>query len=86
MDDDMLMTRLTNMLVEQQALSVIPSPQHRICGDLGVCGGDFQDFMTAVWTEFELGGKRPVSLDVAEQAITLADVASFVRTRAHISH
>jgi len=86
MDEDTLMMRLINLLVDQQALSAIPSPQHRICGDLGVCGGDFQDFMTAVWDEFNLGGERPVSLDVPERAITLENVASLVRGRKRSPH
>lgn len=79
MNENMLMTRLINLLVEQQALSTIPSPQHRICGDLGVCGGDFQEFMEAVWMEFKLPHERPVNLDVAESAITLADIAALIR-------
>lgn len=81
MDENMLMTRLINLLMEQQALSTTPSSQHRICGDLGVCGGDFQDFMEAVWAEFQLPHERPVTLDVAESAITLADIAALIHAR-----
>lgn len=79
MDDYTLIMRLTNLLVEQQALSKVPSPDQRICADLGVCGGDFQNYMSAVWAELGLPSAGQVAFKVSEAAITLADVAALVR-------
>lgn len=77
MNDD-LISRLIDILRQQQGITKRITGDSRICGDLGVCDGDFQDYLEEVWRKFQLRGNEVVNLDVPESSATLTDVARWV--------
>jgi hypothetical protein len=79
MSDD-LIAKLADILRQQQGITKPISGDSRICGDLGVCEGDFQDYMEEVWRVFQLRDDEVVNLDVPEGSITLSDVARWVES------
>jgi hypothetical protein len=78
MVDEEVLAQVAALLAEQQGLSFQITETHGICCDLGVCGGDFQDFMDAVWRKFDLPREEVVYLGAPEQKITVGDVAMLV--------
>jgi hypothetical protein len=69
---------LVEILVKQQGISILIEPDHRICYDLGVCDGDFQDFMMAAWEAYDLPRDGVIYIDIPESEITLANVAELI--------
>lgn len=71
-------SKLAALLAIQQGLTRPIMADHRICRDLGVCGGDFQEFMASVWRTYDLPPEGQVQLDIPEATITVDDVAALV--------
>ncbi|MCL6684460.1 hypothetical protein [Sphingomonas alba] len=76
--DQKVLEKLAVILAEQQGISSPVSAGQRLCRDLGVCGGDFQDFMSAAWEANGLPNSGGVELGIPEDAITLADVVKII--------
>ena len=76
--DRQLVQELIDLLRQQQGVSRHITENSKICGDLGVCDEDFQDYMEEVWRVYELPRPAAVRLDMAELEITLANIARWV--------
>jgi len=73
-----LISELISLLRQQQGIFSQITETSKICGDLGVCDEDFQDYMQEVWQVYGLPSSDVVHLDIAEGQITLADIAHWV--------
>lgn len=76
--DSKLITELADLLRQQQGISGQITENSKVCGDLGVCDEDFQDYMKEVWRFFGLPSRGVVRLDIEEGQITLTDIARWI--------
>ena len=73
-----LVSELITILRQHQGISGPITEDSKICSELGVCDEDFQEYMEEVWRVYGLPGDEAIHLDMAENQITLADVARWV--------
>lgn len=76
--DSKLISELADLLCQQQGISGQITENSKVCGDLGVCDEDFQDYMEEVWRVYGLPSSEVVRLDMEERHITLADIARWI--------
>lgn len=76
--DNKLISELADLLCQQQGISGQITEHSKVCGDLGVCDEDFQDYMEEVWRVYGLPSSGVVRLNMEERQITLADIARWV--------
>ena len=73
-----IISELANLLRQQQGISGQITGTSKVCGDLGVCDEDFQDYMEEVWRVYGLPSSGVVRLGMKERQITLADIARWI--------
>lgn len=73
-----LMSELISVLQQQQGVSAPIGKDTKICGDLGVCDEDFQEYLEEVWRRLDMPPHETVHLGLAERDITVGYLSNFL--------
>lgn len=78
MKKEEVMSAISTILVEQQGIRGDIAEDQRICRDLGVCDGDFQEFMNAIWERFNLKADGSINITIPENEISVRDIVHII--------